>query len=178
MSIEAWKNSSLSELVAHVVNVHHAFCRAEMARLQAMFREVLAPGSVPPVAVRKYQKDFQRMCSALSQHLEKEERVLFPLILRLEAAERDRTPPPEAAFGSIANPIRMMMLEHDEAETILKDMREQTGGFTPPEGASVPIQKLYEGMRRFDDDMRVHVELEDVVLFPRAVSLEQKLLVV
>lgn len=163
-----WKAAPLTELMSHIVEAHHGFCRREMVRLQRQF-------TATPAA-RKLEPEFQQLCGALAQHLAKEEMILFPLIARFEAARHEHTAPPQPAFGSVANPIRMMVLEHSEAEKLLQKMRSESGGFEPPAGAPADLRTLYEGLRAFDADMKTHVELEDTVLFPRAIALEQELL--
>lgn len=163
-----WKSAPLADLIAHIVETHHAFCRKEMVHINGRFAAV--PGAAG------LQAGFQTLCGALSQHLAKEEMVLFPLIARFAAAQREHTPPPQPAFGSVDNPIRMMVLEHGEAEKLLAGMRAATHGFTAPAGASAPLAGLYAALAAFDEDMKVHVELEDTVLFPRAIALERELL--
>ncbi|MGH9520638.1 MAG: hemerythrin domain-containing protein [Terriglobales bacterium] len=163
-----WNTTPLPELIEHIVATHHAYCRREMASLLEQLHTAPVPAAL--------RVDFQQMCAALAQHLAKEELVLFPLIARFEVARREHTPPPRPSFGSVAAPIRMMVLEHGEAEKMLAGMRAETGGFTPPTGASAAVQTAYAGLRAFDEDMKRHVQLEDEYLFPRAVALEQELL--
>ncbi|MGH9476281.1 MAG: hemerythrin domain-containing protein [Terriglobales bacterium] len=163
-----WKNAPLTELMSHIVGAHHTFCRGEMVRINALLPA--AAGTARLAAA------FQQLCTALSQHLAKEEMILFPLIARFDAARRDHTPPPQPSFGSMDNPIRMMMLEHGEAEKILAQLRADSGGFVPPGDASAAVRALYEALLAFDEDMKIHVELEDTALFPRALALEQELL--
>lgn len=163
-----WNTTPLPELMEHIVATHHAYCRREMASLLEQLHTTPVPAAL--------RADFQQMCAALAQHLAKEELVLFPLIARFEAARRDGTSPPQPSFGSVANPIRMMVMEHGEAEKMLARMRAETGGFAAPAGATAAVQAVYDGLRGFDADMKRHVQLEDENLFPRAVALEQELL--
>ncbi|MGH9488843.1 MAG: hemerythrin domain-containing protein [Terriglobales bacterium] len=163
-----WKTAPLPELMTHIVEAHHAFCRREMARLNGLFPAAAGEG--------KLAAAFQQLCAALSQHLAKEEMVLFPLIAGFAAAQREHTRPPQPSFGSVANPIRMMVLEHGEAEKLLAQMRVESNGFAAPARATEAVQQLYAGLRAFDEDMTVHVQLEDTALFPRAIALEQELL--
>lgn len=165
-----WKNAPLPELMTHIVSTHHAYCRKEMVRMQALFVAARGGGGA------KLAADFATLCQALSQHLAKEEMMLFPLIAKFAAAQREHTPPPQPAFGSVGNPIRMMVLEHGEAEKLLEQMRAETGGFAAPAEATEEVRGLYAGLKAFDEDMKIHVELEDTALFPRAIALEQELL--
>lgn len=167
--------TSLPALADHIVATHHVFCRSELPALIAALRAAL-PQARPEEApeVRQLLGGFDNIAGALLQHLSKEETLLFPLIAAIDTALRNHTPPPRSTFGSVGNPIRMMVLEHSEAEVLLTKLRQTTRGFQAPAGASPAIAALYERVRAFDADMQRHVELEDKFLFPRAIAAEKK----
>lgn len=171
-----WTSSSLADLAAHIVATHHVYCREQTQRLRAQFEAAVVESGGDDATLAGLHTSFQRMAVALTHHLMKEESVLFPLIERIESAQRNHTPPPASSFGSVGNPIRMMVLEHSEAEATLQQMREVTQGFQPPAGAGPRRQELYLALRDFDSDMARHVELEDKYLFPRAIAAEQEAL--
>lgn len=172
-----WAQASLSDLAAHIVATHHVYCREQVPRLQALFAAARQEaGARDDAGLAGLASTFQRLGTALLSHLMKEETVLFPLIERIEAARRSGSPPPASSFGSVGNPIRMMVMEHSEAEILLQGMRAATHGFEPPPGAGPRRQELCRALREFDADMARHVELEDKYLFPRAVAAEQEAL--
>jgi regulator of cell morphogenesis and NO signaling len=68
-----------------------------------------------------------------------------------------------------------MMLEHDTAGEILNQMREVTHHYTvPPEGC-ISYQTLYQALQNLESDLHQHIHLENNLLFPRAVELENRL---
>jgi hypothetical protein len=77
-------------------------------------------------------------------------------------------------FGTVENPIRMMVLEHDQTDEELKNIRRVSNGYTPPSDASDHCVALYDGLAAFERDMRDDIHAEDGVLFPRAVSMEEE----
>ncbi|HEY8054603.1 MAG TPA: hemerythrin domain-containing protein [Terriglobales bacterium] len=168
-----WSQSSLATLAAHIVARHHVYCREQLPRLEAMFAEAAAESGGRYATLPGLHKSFHRLSGALTSHLMKEESVLFPLIERIEAAQRGHTPPPQSSFGSVGNPIRMMVLEHSEAESVLAQMRAATDGFRAPPEAGARMRALCDALREFDADMARHVELEDKFLFPRAIAAEE-----
>ena len=58
---------------------------------------------------------FRELGADLETHMTKEERVLFPFVIRMEAATQQLVPLFRPPFGTVANPVSMMMLEHDRA---------------------------------------------------------------
>lgn len=169
-----WEQHSLAALMRHIVATHHLFSRNESARLAGLFADELATRRQDDHLLR-LQRIFTQLTSTLIVHLAKEEQVLFPMIAQLEEAAARQLPRPRFTFGSIASPIRMMNLEHQEADALVRRMRELTANFAPPPEAGERAQALYAGLAAFDRDLEQHACLEDEVLFPRAIALETSL---
>jgi regulator of cell morphogenesis and NO signaling len=168
-----WTEGSLSTLIVHIVEKHHAYCRQALDRVeQLLHTTVPAHGDRHP-ELRRIQTLFAKLGNDLKQHLIKEEQTLFPMIARMEEAHSRKAAPPRLPFGTIAHPIRMMVLEHDVGGKELEEIRKLSSGYTVPPDGSESYQVLYQQLKEFEEDMQRHVYLEDQQLFPRAVSLEQ-----
>jgi regulator of cell morphogenesis and NO signaling len=102
----------------------------------------------------------------------KEEEVLFPHIKRLGFAAANGSPAPFPPFGTVKNPIRMMMMEHDADGDRLAQMRRLTHDYELPEGACPSFTALYAGLQDLERDLHRHIHLENNVLFPAAASME------
>ena len=113
---------------------------------------------------------FHRLCDDLKPHMYKEEAVLFPHIKALEQAVNRKTAMPFAPFGTVNNPVRMMMSEHDTAGDILRELRAATTDYAVPDDACMSYRALYEALEGFERDLHQHIHLENNVLFPRAVE--------
>ena len=105
--------------------------------------------------------------------MQKEEMVLFPYIEELEASLTNRSQLPKPHFGTVNNPIRMMMSDHDIDGERLRRMREITNGYLLPEGACPSYGALYAGLADLERDLHRHIHLENNVLFPAATALER-----
>jgi regulator of cell morphogenesis and NO signaling len=66
----------------------------------------------------------------------------------------------------------MMEAEHDSAGQALSDIRRITRDFEIPEYACVTYRALMNGLQEFEQDLHLHIHLENNVLFPRAIQLE------
>ena len=102
----------------------------------------------------------------------KEEQVLFPYIARMEGSVLAGEPVPPAMFGTVVNPVRMMMQEHDSAGDVLRSLRAVTKDYTLPEDACISYRTLYQALQGFEADLHQHIHLENNILFPRAVAME------
>jgi len=124
--------------------------------------------------LEKIELSFPALAEELTLHLLKEERMLFPYIEQLEdAAKRGRRPVP-AMFGTVQDPVRMMAMEHDAAGELLRKMREVTNGYTVPEDGCMSYRLLYRALPEFEADLHEHIHLENNILFPRAIALEEE----
>eukprot|EP00825_Cyclidium_porcatum_P046810 TRINITY_DN7460_c0_g1_i2.p1 TRINITY_DN7460_c0_g1~~TRINITY_DN7460_c0_g1_i2.p1 ORF type:complete len:175 (-),score=20.00 TRINITY_DN7460_c0_g1_i2:270-794(-) len=123
----------------------------------------------------EYMGLFQQLANKLTMHLQKEEMVLFPYIKKLVTSEVSGNCDNDACFGSIASPISVMEQEHETAGIILKQLDKLSNGYTAPEDACNTFRVLYGKLKAFEDDLHVHIHLENNILFPKAIELEQTL---
>ena len=162
----------VDRLIDHIVTVHHAYVRSAMPTIrQYLVKLVEVHGGRHPelVTVLNY---FDTIIRELSQHLLKEEQVLFPYIhelqLRADMCSRGRSP-----FGTVENPIRMMEREHRDAADELDAVRALTHGYCAPDDGCTTYRVCMAELQRFERDLHRHVHLENNVLFPKAIALEQ-----
>ena len=167
----AW---DLDFLAAFIVNNHHAYVRQAAAPMQAHTRKVAEVHGARHPEVREIADRFDLVAADLLAHMAKEERMLFPYISRLAEAARGGEAP-EAPFGTVANPIRMMELEHRNAGDQMAAIRRLSGGFVPPEDACATFRVTLQELQAFEADLHRHVHLENNILFPRALDLERRL---
>ena len=78
-------------------------------------------------------------------------------------------------FGTVNNPIKMMEEEHENAGDIFKTISSLTNGYTTPDGACNTFKALYSKLEEFEQDLHQHIHLENNILHPKAIKLEQKL---
>jgi len=168
-----FQQTTLPELVDHIVTTHHIFTKDEMARLQPLFDKVVSVHGENHPELRPANELFKRLCAELTPHMFKEELILFPYIVELAKAATHKLRAPFAPFGTVNNPVRMMMLEHDAAGEIIKELRATTNDYTVPPDVCISYQTLYDALAAFEQDLHQHIHLENNILFPRAIETEE-----
>jgi regulator of cell morphogenesis and NO signaling len=157
----------LAGLIDHIQARYHAPLRDELPRLSAMLDKVVSRhGDRLPDVLHPLQSTFEPLKTELLDHMAKEDRILFPDIVRLERATLSGVP-----AGWLQRPVSVMEADHEAAGRALAAMRTLTGGYVPPADACPTFRGLYHGLRELEHDMHVHVHLENNVLFPRALAL-------
>ncbi len=169
-----WRTQSLASLTDHIVRTHHVFCRQEVSRLALLFRDVIGKHGKEHPELNRIHDLFLQMSRDLSMHLLKEEQTLFPYMVKVEAAVAGGNPVSWPPFGTVGNPIRMMILEHGKATGEIEEIRKLSGNYTPPADADDSYSTLYGALLAFDRDMQTHIQKEDDLLFPRAIAMEEE----
>ncbi len=161
---------SLTELADHIEKTHHAYLREELPRLDWMTEKVARVHGDHDARLHDLRRAFVAFRAEVEPHTMKEDRVLFPIIRQLEASDG----PQEFHCGSVANPIRQMELEHDDAGEQLAVMHEASDGYTPPEWACNTYRAMLSSLAELESDMHQHIHKENNVLFPKAIALESQ----
>lgn len=168
-----WAQAPLRNLIDHIVAKHHAYVKAELPRLANLAQKVVNRHGDTQPHLPALQKAIALLDDELTHHLAKEESVLFPYIAALEDAMASGCALPDACFGTVANPIAMMTREHDAAGGILAEIDRFTDHFNPPVGACPTYHAFYNALREFELDLHQHIHLENNILFPHAIEMEQ-----
>ncbi len=165
---------TLQTLITHIVGTHHSFTRLELARLNALLQKVCVAHAERHPELLQINLLFRELSADLDAHMMKEERVLFPYVIRMEAAADQQLPLFLPPFGTVNNPVRMMMMEHDCAGEILKEIRAQSANYTVPADACLSYETLYTALEALEKDLHQHIHLENNILFPKAVEMEAR----
>jgi regulator of cell morphogenesis and NO signaling len=167
-----WMSFQLGAICDHIVRAHHAYIRNELPRLQFLAAKVVARHGSDRPELPQIQQLIDDVGGDLISHLAKEETILFPYITNIERNLATCGPSSLGCSGSVRNPIRVMMAEHDVAGGILAQIRKLTSDYIPPEGACPTYRSFYISLEEFEKDLHQHVHLENNILFPRAMALE------
>lgn len=164
----------LHTLIEAILDRHHAYLKTELPELEQMIEE-LCRGDAPNYRAKATEllRVFARFRRELESHMKREEVTLFPLIRRLEIAFVQKQPLPQNSFGPLSNAIAFMNEDHDFEDKLLRMMSELTNGYESPTDASPKYTELMGRLNLLADDMESHVQIEDEVLFPQAVLIEE-----
>jgi len=165
---------TLGQLVDHIINKHHSYVKRSLPVIlmhleNVAFKHGDAFPEMKEIAVlfRKLKLDFE-------QHMLKEEEVLFP---RIKATESFfATGEPIEENNSIQYPIHVMEAEHENAGRLMNEIKTLSNCYTAPENACMTFKAgLYE-LKSFEEDMHTHVHLENNILFPKALKMQEQII--
>ncbi|MFN3760410.1 MAG: iron-sulfur cluster repair di-iron protein [Algoriphagus aquaeductus] len=170
-----YQEMSLSQLIDHIVNVHHNYVEETIPALKFYVDKIERVHGDRHAELTAIRQEFFEAADALTIHMKKEEFVLFPYIKAMEEAQLNNFPLSKPHFGHIENPIAMMEDEHDTEGERFRRIDSLTQGYTPPVDACQTYRVAFSMLQEFEEDLHTHIHLENNVLFPKAQVLYSEL---
>jgi len=161
----------LGFLADYIVNTHHIYVKKMLPEIITYASKVArAHGSLHPelLTICRLAEDIN---AELTAHMLKEEKVLFPYIKALANSQGNAENAPH--FGTVRNPISIMEAEHELVGRNLEEIRHLSNNYSLPEDACGSYGLLYKMLAEFEDDLHTHVHLENNILFPKALKMEE-----
>ena len=169
---DKWEADFLAD---YIINNHHAYVVNAISTIEHHLQKVVAAHGEKHIEVVKIESVFTELKNELVSHMAKEEKMLFPYIKKMNIALKNTLEMPVPPFGSVDNPIKVMESEHDNAGMLTKEINKLSNNYQPPKDACATFRVLYNELREFEEDLHVHVHLENNILFPKAKLLEERL---
>lgn len=156
-----WTEASTPELIDHIVNKHHRYLREELPLIQQNVTKVFRVHGGDSPHLAELHALFSSLKKELLEHTAKEEEQQFPMLLELDRlGSAQGVQDVQAALNELED-------EHDQAGELLRQIRNVTNDFTPPEGACTTYRLTYARLEELEGMTFEHVHLENNVLFPR-----------
>jgi regulator of cell morphogenesis and NO signaling len=162
-------------LADYIYNQHHTYYYNEGPIIGDLLQKVAGHHGDTQPHLLMLAELYRTLVMELNSHFIKEERILFPHIKQLMQAKRGNIAVP-AEWNNINGPIQVMEADHDAAGDLLKQMRELTHDYTLPESACNSFALLYKKLQDLEEDLHLHIHLENNILFPKAAKLEKELI--
>lgn len=161
-------------LIDYIEKTHHRYVVEKTPVLLAFLDKLckVHGGSHPELF--SINELFIGCASELSQHMQKEEMVLFPFIKELTNAIRTGQEIEQPHFGTVGNPIAMMKHEHENEGDRFVKIANLTNNYTPPSDACNTYKVTFSMLQEFEQDLHKHIHLENNILFIKAVEMEEK----
>ncbi len=174
LDFEKW---SIDFLTSYIVNIHHQFLKdtlPETGSILAHFAEEHNKKYpyLPEVVIL-----FEQLNKELLPHIQYEEDTIFPYIRQVGHAYENNDSYASLLVKTLRKPLDSIMLhEEDVLSAIVLKIRIATNNYSIPPNACVSHIVTLSRLRELDNDLMQHIYLENEVLFPRTLKIEQELL--
>ena len=164
-SANDFKNWKLDFLCDYVVNTHHAYVTKSLPDLAFYTQKIATVHGEHHPELIEVALLFSEINTELQQHLKNEERVLFPAI-KNALANNDIS-----SKKTIVSEIARMSAEHEFAGGAMDQINQITQHYRLPEDGCSTYQVTFKLLEQFEDDLHIHVHLENNILYPNALKL-------
>lgn len=163
---------SLTQLCDYIVATHHAYVQQNTLPLFFYLEKIADKHGDRHPELKEIFQLFAQLKEELTEHMFKEEKILFP---RIKEIEKHINNPGIPGLAYIKIPIAILEHEHDSAGDLLERIRQKTDNYTPPKDACTTYRVAFASLQAFEADLHQHVHLENNILFPGAIKLLGKL---
>lgn len=170
-----YKSWPPSRLIEHIERVHHRYIESRTPTLLQFLDKLCRVHGHRHPDLFAIQREFQECGGAMAAHMKKEELVLFPFINQLEKAQLHGSEAPTTHFGTVDNPIAMMEHDHDAEGERFRRIAELSGDYANPADGCATYAATMSLLKEFEQDLHLHIHLENNILFPKAKALEAEL---
>lgn len=165
----------LDLLADYIEKKHHRYVEATSSQLKQYLAKLCEVHGKQNPELFSIAEQFYASADELAQHMKKEELILFPAIRKMVSAQQNHQKMQAPHFGTVKNPIQMMMQEHDIEGERFRLIEELSNHYTPPQDGCNTYKVTFALLKEFEDDLHQHIHLENNILFPKAIALEKEL---
>lgn len=165
----------LGSLIDTIIDVHHSYVQATIPALLIYLNKLCKVHGERHPELFEVRNLFQAGANALTDHMKKEEKVLFPYIKAMVESQKSGFPLSKPHFQNIDSPIHCMEEEHQAEGLRFKKIAKLTDNYNcPPDGCQT-FRVAYAMLNEFEQDLHKHIHLENNILFPSAQKMFESL---
>lgn len=169
-----YKTWPLDLLCDYIVKKHHRYVAEKSVEIKPYLTKICEVHGGRHPELFEINALFNAAVVVLTQHMQKEELILFPFIHAMVKAKSDGTQIEAPGYGSIENPIRAMEAEHTIEGERFRKIEELSSNYTPPADACNTYKVTIALLKEFEADLHLHIHLENNILFPKSIELEKE----
>lgn len=165
----------LDLLADYVEKTHHRYIREKAPIIQSFLEKLCKVHGGSHPELYEIKRLFDESAYELNEHMQKEENVLFPFIRVMVDAQTTNTDFETPNFGTVENPVKMMMHEHSAEGERFEKISALSNAYTVPSDGCNTYRVAFQMIEDFEDDLHKHIHLENNILFPKSIQMEKEL---
>lgn len=171
-----FKTWPLDLLADYIEKTHHRYVEDKTPQIIPYLDKICEVHGEKHPELYQIKDLFQKVVENLAQHMKKEELLLFPFIRKMEKAKRSGELLQKLNFDSIKNLVNEMEDEHFAEGDRFRDIERLSSNYTPPEDACNTYRVTFAMLKEFEEDLHLHIHLENNILFPKSILMEEELM--
>jgi regulator of cell morphogenesis and NO signaling len=163
-------------LVSYLKRKHYFFVRQELPFLSNMISGIQSDIADYKNILNDLRMMFPLFVEDFIHHIHEEESRLFARIQLLHEIENDEFELPLTLHILEKDSIALMAESHEIHDDEMQGIRKLTKNYLLPDAAPIGLKVLYHELQNFEKELIIHAQIEDQLLYPKAVELEKEVL--
>lgn len=168
-----FKSWPIDLLADYIEKKHHRYIEETVPSLKQFLDKLCKVHGSNHPELFEINKEFCASAEELASHMKKEELILFPFVRQMVQFANNKDQLAKPGFGTVENPIHVMMQEHDTEGERFRKISELSNNYTMPEDGCTTYRVAFSMLKEFELDLHLHIHLENNILFPQAVEMEK-----
>jgi regulator of cell morphogenesis and NO signaling len=175
--IKAAAEWPLEFLIDYLVHVHHAYLKRELPLLRNMLRGFVHSHRQSFPHLREVEDVFNDLAAELADHNQQEEDSIFPYLKQIIGTHRRKETYGSLFVRALGRPLgQKVSADHNRIAALQAHLRTVTNGYHFSDDACISQQVIYQKLKELDENLKVHKHLENNILYPNVLQMEQELL--
>src|SRR5687768_11414567 len=170
-----YKSWPLDLLADYIEKKHHRYVEEKILEIKPYLDKICRVHGARHPELFEIQEQFYESAGELAAHMKKEEFILFPFVRKMVKATQDGGNVNSPQFDTVQNPVQMMMKEHVTEGDRFSKIDSLSNHYTPPADGCNTYRVTYALLKEFEQDLHLHIHLENNILFPGAIAMEKQL---
>ncbi|HCE44910.1 MAG TPA: iron-sulfur cluster repair di-iron protein [Lentisphaeria bacterium] len=162
---DSWE---LPFLADYIINVHHAYIKESTGQIADYAHKIVSVHGGRHPELSEIAGIFDKVATDMLSHLREEEEFLFPVIKRMDADRKAGTAVKSKDIETINALLKKLIREHEEIGDEIHKIRHLAKDYVIPDDVCNTFVLTYRKLKEFEDDLHMHVHLENNILFPKA----------
>lgn len=171
-----YKSWPIDLLTDYIEKKHHRYVEDKTQEIKPYLDKICSVHGDHHPELFEIRNQFNASAGELAAHMKKEEFILFPFIRKLAKTKQNNGKLETPHFGTVQNPIAMMHEEHTIEGDRFRKIEALSNHYTPPNDACNTYRVTLALIHEFEQDLHLHIHLENNILFPKAIEMEAELM--
>ncbi|NJB81530.1 iron-sulfur cluster repair di-iron protein [Wenyingzhuangia aestuarii] len=171
--ITDFQSWDLDLLADYIQKKHHRYVVAKIPEISQYLKKVATVHGQHHPELLEIRDLFLASAEELTAHMQKEEAIVFPFAKQIAMVKGN--PIEKPFFETLENPIDCMKHEHDNEGERFRKIAALSNDYTPPKEACNTYKVVFAMLKEFEEDLHMHIHLENNILFPKAIALEKEI---
>jgi len=167
---------SATLLIEYLQKTHNYYLQNKIPEIEDLIKEMESESEIDSISYKLLQKFFEGYKKELVKHIEREEQRVYPYVIDLENALKNKDISPSILSQIKEYSITSYEAEHENVEEKLMDLKNIIIKYLPCSKYQQSRYSLLKELTVLEKDLNDHARIEDLILVPKVELLEKQVI--